>query len=98
MILCPVQMQIFTFCLLLDPGVDLRSARLWSPREINSLQVCLVVLLCGFKEQLQRAGKIFIYLFNLESSVFCDKCELKTHREEVGSFFSIETVGQFQDV
>lgn len=56
--------QTLTFCLLLHPAVDLRSARLWSPNEINSPQVCLVVLLCGVEELLRKPVKILSTLSN----------------------------------
>lgn len=46
--------NILTLSLLLDPTVDLPSARLCSSDEINFLQVCLVILLCGTEEFLQK--------------------------------------------
>lgn len=50
-------MVALTFGLLLNPTVDLCSALLRSPHEINGLQVSMVVLLRTFKEFLRPRRK-----------------------------------------
>lgn len=51
------KVELLTLSLLLNPTVDLCSAPLWGPDEINGLQVSMVVLLCGVKEFLKSQRK-----------------------------------------